>query len=186
VAKSTSPSSGVALRYGKALFELARDADSLDPTRDDLEQIDRLFESSRDFARLVKSPVFSAAEQRRAVEAILSRAGTSPLVTNFIRVIIANRRLFALPEMIAAFRTLLAEHRGEVTAEIVSAQPLGEAEIGALRKAITERLGQDISLELHVDESLIGGLIVKVGSRMIDTSLKTKLNHLKLAMKEVR
>jgi len=185
VADTTSLESGVAERYATALFELARDAGTLDEIEADLKQFAGLVEESADLKRLVRSPVFSADEQRRAISVVLDKAEIGGLVGNFIRVAAQNRRLFAVPDMITAFGRLLASYRGEVSAEVTSAEPLSETHLDDLKAALKASLGKDVSLETHVDSSLIGGLIVRVGSRMIDGSIKTKLNSLKLAMKEV-
>jgi F-type H+-transporting ATPase subunit delta len=176
---------GVAERYANALFDLARETGALDASEADLKRFAALLEESADLNRLVRSPVFSADEQLRAIAAVLDRAGIDGLVGNLIKVAAKNRRLFAVPDMIKAFGRLLARHRGEVSAEVTSAEPLSEAHLGNLKAALKASLGKDVALLTHVDPTLIGGLIVKVGSRMVDGSLKTKLNSLKLAMKEV-
>ncbi len=175
----------VAGRYASALFELADEANALPAVEADLGRFSDMVAESADLARLVKSPVFAADEQAGAVGAVLDRAEIGGLVGNFIRVVAGNRRLFVMPEIIAGFRRMLAEHRGEVAAEVVSAEPLGERHIAALKEALKASIGKDVALNVHVDPTLIGGLIVQVGSRMIDGSLRTKLNSLKLAMKEV-
>ena len=185
MADSTTLVSGVAERYATALFELALDAGALDAAKDDLQRVEELIEMSPDLQRLVKSPTFSASEQLAAIGAVLERAGIGGLVANFIKVVARNRRLFAAPDMIKAVRQKLARHRGEVSALVTSAEPLGELHLAALREALRSRLGKDVILERKVDPSLIGGLIVQVGSRMVDTSLRTKLNAMKFAMKEV-
>lgn len=176
--------SGVAQRYASALFELARDENALDEVASDLEGVSGLLDSSEDLMRLVKSPIFSSEDQTRAMAAVLEKAGTGVLTANFIKVVASNRRLFALPDIITAFRQMLAKERGEITATVTSAEPLSAAQIAALRDALTQSMGKDVSLNQKVDASLIGGLVVQVGSRMVDTSLKTKLNALKFAMKE--
>lgn len=185
MADSTVQVSGVAERYANALFELALDAKSLPAVEKDLDRVGDLLTESADLSRLVRSPVFSADEQSRAMGAVLDKAGIGGLVGNLVKVAAGNRRLFAVPGIIAAFRRLAAKHRGEVAAEVTSAEPLSDAHIAALRQALKGTLGKDVALDARVDPSLIGGLIVKVGSRMIDGSLRTKLNSLKLAMKEV-
>ena len=185
MAGSTSPVSGVAERYANALFELALENNSLAEIEKDLGRFSALIAESPDLARLVRSPVFSADEQRRAVGAVLDQAGIGGLVANFVKVVAGNRRLFAVPDIVIAFTRLAAKHRGEITAEVTSAEPLSDKHATALKEALKTSLGKDVTLEARVDPSLIGGLIVKVGSRMIDGSLKTKLNSLKLAMKEV-
>jgi F-type H+-transporting ATPase subunit delta len=185
VAEGTSLVSGVAERYATALFELALDADALAATEGDLDRFGALLDESDDLQRLVRSPVFSAEEQVRAVSAVLDKAEIGGLVANLVKVTAGNRRLFAIPDVISAFKRLAADHRGEIAAAVTSAEPLADKQVVALKAALKEALGKDVTLETRVDPSLIGGLIVKVGSRMIDGSLKTKLNGLRLAMKEV-
>lgn len=171
-------------RYATALFELAESDASLDAVAGDLKRIQALIDESADLRRLVASPVFGADEQGRAVAAVLDRAGIKGLVANFVGLVIRNRRLFALPAMIAGFGQLLAKKRGEVTADVTSAHPLSEAHLASLRQALKAATGSDVQINTKVDEGLLGGLVVKVGSRMIDSSLKTKLTSLKIAMKE--
>jgi F-type H+-transporting ATPase subunit delta len=185
VAGSTSNVSGVAERYANALFELAQDTKSLPAVESDLDRFAALIEESPDLKRLVRSPVFSSDEQLRAVAAVLEKDQIGGIVANLVKVAAGNRRLFAVPEMIVAFKRLAARQRGEVAAEVTSAEPLSDAHVADLKAALKASLGKDVTLVSHVDPSLIGGLIVKVGSRMIDGSLRTKLNSLKLAMKEV-
>jgi len=176
--------SGVAGRYASALFEIAREADELDAVAADLNRFGEMIEASPDLARLVRSPVFSADDQLRAVSAVLDKAELRGSAANLIRLAARNRRLFAVPDMITAYRRLLASHRGEVEAEVTSAEPLSETHVAALREALRATLGKDVDLARKVDPALIGGLIVKVGSRMIDTSLRTRLTQLRFAMKE--
>ena len=185
MAASTSNVSGVAQRYANALFELALDENALPAVENDLNRFAALIEESPDLKRLVRSPVFSASEQLRAIDAILAKDQIAGMVANLIKVAAGNRRLFVVPEIITGFKQLAAKHRGEVAAEVTSAEPLSDAHVADLKAALKASLGKDVSLDTHVDPSLIGGLIVKVGSRMIDGSLRTKLNSLKLAMKEV-
>jgi F-type H+-transporting ATPase subunit delta len=176
--------SGVAERYASALFELARDEGALDAVAADLDGFRTLLDESEDLTRLVRSPVFTADEQTRAVAAVLDRAGIKGLAANLIKVAAANRRLFAVPEMIVGYRQMLAKERGEITASVTSAEPLSDTQVAAVKAALKEAMGKDVLLDQKVDLSLIGGLIVQVGSRMIDTSLRTKLNAMKYAMKE--
>jgi F-type H+-transporting ATPase subunit delta len=185
VADITTGSSTVAERYASALFDLALEEKSLPSVEADLKRFAALLDESADLRRLIRSPVFSAEEQARAVGSVLDKAGIGGLVGNFLKVTAANRRLFAVPGIIAAFGRLLAKHRGEVAAEVTSAEPLSATHIAALKDALKASIGKDVALETKVDPSLIGGLIVKVGSRMIDGSVRTKLNSIKLAMKEV-
>lgn len=171
-------------RYATALFELADAGNSLDATAADLGGIASLINESDDLRRLVLSPVFGADDQARAFAAVLEKVGIKGLVANFVGLVIQNRRLFALPDMIRGFNGLLAVKRGEVTADVTSAHPLNDAQIQSLKASLKTATGRDVQLNTNVDASLLGGLVVKVGSRMIDSSLKTKLTSLKLAMKE--
>ena len=174
-------------RYATALFELALEEKAVDAVRRDLEQFDALIADNADLARLVRSPVFGADEQLKALSAILDKAGIKGLAANFLRVITANRRLFGVRDMIRDFRMLVARHRGEVTAQITVAEKLNDANLDALKSALKSVTGgKDIDLDVKIDPAIIGGLIVKVGSRMIDSSLRTKLNAIKFAMKEAR
>jgi F-type H+-transporting ATPase subunit delta len=174
-------------RYATALFELAVEAKALDQVKADLDAFDKLVSDNADLARLVRSPVFGADEQLKALSAILDKAGISGLTANFLRVITANRRLNAVHDMIRAYRALVAQHRGEVTAQVTVAEPLSDNNYAALKDALKSVTGgKDIDFDVKNDPAIIGGLIVKVGSRMVDTSLRTKLNTIKLAMKEAR
>lgn len=185
MAQSGSLISGVAERYAGSLFELARDSKSVAAVEKDLARVEELIAGSDDLRRLIASPVFSADEQSKAIAAVADRAGIRGLVGNFLRVVARNRRLFAIPGMIAAFRRIAAESRGETSAEVTSAHALTAAQKVELAGALKQVAGKDVSVALTVDPSILGGLIVKMGSRQIDTSLKTKLNSLKLALKEV-
>jgi F-type H+-transporting ATPase subunit delta len=179
--------SGMAGRYATALFELALEEKAVDAVKKDLEQFDTLIGANPDLARLVRSPVFGADEQLKALSAILDKAGIKGLAANFLRVITTNRRLFAVRDMIRDFRMLVARHRGEVTAQVTVAEKLNDNNIEALKSALKSVTGgKDIDLNVTVEPAIIGGLIVKVGSRMIDSSLRTKLNAIKFAMKEAR
>jgi F-type H+-transporting ATPase subunit delta len=179
--------SGMAGRYATALFELARDNKAVDAVKKDLDQFDALANGSADLNRLVRSPVFGADEQLKALSAILTKAGITGLAANFLRVITTNRRLFAVRDMIRAYRALVARHKGEVTAQVTVAEKLNDKNLDALKSALKSVTGgKDIDLEVEVDPAIIGGLIVKVGSRMVDSSLRTKLNSIKFAMKEAR
>ena len=169
-------------RYANALFELASETNQVAEVEGHLNAIQSLLDESEDFRRLVKSPVFSAEEQERAIGAILEKASISGLTGNFFRLIARNRRLFAAPEMIKAFKTLASQARGEVLAEVASAHPLTDDQRSELEASLKASIGKDIILDTRVDPSLLGGLIVKVGSRMIDTSLRTKLSQLKVGL----
>ena len=179
--------SGMAGRYGHALFELALDSKAVDAVKADLDRFDALIADSPDLNRLVRSPVFDADSQLRALAAILDKAGIAGLAANFLRVITTNRRLFAVRDMIRAYRALVARHKGEVTAQVTVAEPLSDKNLDALKGALKSVTGgKDIDLDVKVEPAIIGGLIVKVGSRMVDSSLRTKLNAIKFAMKEAR
>ena len=178
--------SGVAGRYATALFDLARDANTIDAVKADLEQFDALIGESPDLARLVRSPVFSADEQLNALSAVLERAGIGGLSAQFLKLVTKNRRLFAVQDMVRAFRGLLALHKGETTAEVTVAEDLKDDHVAALRNALKAVSGKEVDLKIKVDPAIIGGLVVKLGSRMVDSSLRTKLNSIKHAMKEAR
>jgi F-type H+-transporting ATPase subunit delta len=185
VTQSSSPISGVAERYAGSLFDLALEAGAVAKVEADLGRFAALLEGSADLDRLIKSPVFSGEDQERAISAIADKAKITGLTGNFLRLVARNRRLFALPGMIKAFRQIAAEHRGETSAEVTSAHALTAAQETELKTALKSVAGKDVAISVTVDPSLLGGLIVKMGSRQIDTSLKTKLNSLKLALKEV-
>lgn len=185
MAGEVDTSSGVAGRYATALFELALEANALERVEADLNRFNEALDAFDDLARLVKSPVFTAEEQGRALAAILEQLKIDGLTKNFLLLVAKNRRLFATPDMIRAFRAMLARQRGETSAMVTAASKLTEGQITALKQALKAALGQEIMLEERVDPTLLGGLVVKVGSRMVDTSLRTKLNSLKVAMKEV-
>ena len=183
-ARSTGQSD-LAKRYATAIFDLALERDQLDQLAEELDDLRSLMGESADLARLVLSPIISRADQGAAMAAIVTRAGMSNLVANLVGLMAKNRRLFALEGTIVAFQALLAEHRGEVSAEVTSANELKPAHLSAVKDALKEIVGRDVALETTVDPGLIGGLIVKVGSRMIDNSLRTKLQNLELAMKGI-
>ncbi len=185
VANSESMTSGVTMRYASALFELAVSENKITAVEKDLGRFQQLLDGSRDLAQLVNSPVFSADEQYSGIDAILTKAKITGLVGNFVRAVTRNRRLFAMPGMLAAFRKLAAEHRGEVTAEVTVAKELTSAQTKELKTTLKGVVGKDVAINATVDPSILGGIIVKVGSRQIDTSIKTRLSSLKLALKEV-
>ncbi len=185
VADTSSLISGVAQRYASSLFELALEAKSEDSIAGELTRLEAMIEESEDFKRLIVSPVFSADDQYKAISAIADKAGFTGLIGNFLRVVAKNRRLFAIPGIIRAYRAIAARHRGEVSAEVISARKLTAAQEKELAEALKGVTGKDVATNVTVDPSILGGLIVKVGSRQIDTSIRTKLSTLKLALKEV-
>ena len=177
--------SGVPGRYATALFELAQEEHAIEPVAADLSRFQKLLDESGDLRRLVRSPVFSAEDQLAALDAILARAEIGGLAANFIRLVTRNRRLFAIADMIKAYRVLVAQSKGEVAAEVTSAEPLADAHLEELKAAIKASIGRDVDLALKIEPAILGGLIVKVGSRMVDNSLRTKLQNLRIAMKGI-
>ena len=176
--------SGVSGRYATALFELARDEKSVDAVKADLDRFDALLNESADLKRLVRSPVFTAEAQLKALTAVLDKAGISGIAANFLKVLTKNRRLFAVSDVIRALRALVARFKGEATADVTVAETLNDRNLDALKTALKSVTGKDVMLNVKVDPSIIGGLVVKLGSRMVDSSLRTKLNSIKHAMKE--
>ena len=177
---------GMAGRYASALFDLARDSDAVDKVAADLDALAALIAQSGDLDRLVRSPVLGAEDQLRALSVLLERMGVAGLAANFVKLVTANRRLFALPEMIRAYKALVAREKGEVTAEVTVAENLADKHRAALTQALRSITGKDVELRVQVNPAIVGGLIVKLGSRMVDASLRTKLQSLRHAMKEAR
>lgn len=175
--------SGLAERYAAALFDLADERGALDAVAGDLRELRLMVHESAELVRLLRSPVVSRAEQGKAVAALGERAGSSSLTRDFLGVVARNRRLFAVPAMIEAYLRKLAERRGEVTAEVTVAQPLNAAREAALAEQLRRAVGVRVTLDIRVDPGLLGGMIVKIGSRMVDASLNSRLQRLRLAMK---
>ncbi|HEX6611663.1 MAG TPA: F0F1 ATP synthase subunit delta [Hyphomicrobiaceae bacterium] len=174
----------VAGRYAAALFDLANEQSQLREVERDVLSLQTMLNESEDLRRLVRSPVLSADDQGRAIAAVAAKASLGALTINFLKLVARNRRLFAIQDMIKNFRLLAARHRGEVTADVTSAHPLTDAQMTALKDELRASVGgKDVQLNSRVDPNLLGGLIVKVGSRMIDSSIRTRLNNLKTAMK---
>ena len=176
---------GLAGRYATALFELADEGKALERIEADLAALKSLLSDSADLTRLVRSPVLSRAEQSRAMTAILEKASADDLTRRFVGLLAERRRLFVLADIIAAFERLMAVHRGEVRAEVTSAIALDDEQLGTIRAALARVIGGNVAVETHVDGDLIGGLIVRVGSRMVDASVRTKLQRLHLVMKGI-
>jgi F-type H+-transporting ATPase subunit delta len=177
--------SGVAGRYATALFELASEGNAIDAVARDLDSFSAMLAESADLRRLVESPAFSAEDQTAAVKAVLAKAGISGVAGNFIGLVASKRRLFALPGMIQGFKNLVAEARGVVSAEVTVAEEPSAKRVEEIRAALKGVAGKDVDVAIRIDPAIIGGLVVKMGSRMVDASLKTKLNSIRLAMKEV-
>ena len=185
VSEPVAISAGIAQRYATAVFELAKEGKDLKAVEGDIDALDAALADSADFRNLITSPVVTREEQGAAIAAIAKKMKLSPMVANTLGLMAQKRRLFALPQLVAALRALIAEDKGEVTAEVTSAKAMTKAQQDKLAKALTGSIGKDVKVNVAVDESLIGGLVVKVGSRMIDTSIKAKLNALQNSMKEV-
>ncbi|MGB0694397.1 MAG: F0F1 ATP synthase subunit delta [Rhodospirillaceae bacterium] len=177
--------SGLADRYASALYELADEGGVLDAVATDLRTLKVMIDDSADLRRALSSPVIGREEQGKALAALAAKAEFAPLTTRFVGMVAANRRIFALPGMIKSFLTILAARRGEQSAEVISASPLTDAQRSALGAALKKAMGNDVSIEETVDPTLMGGMVVTVGSRMVDSSLRTKLKRLQLAMKGV-
>ncbi len=183
MASEATGETGLAERYAAALFDLADEQHALDAVAGDLRELRAMLHDSGDLVRLIRSPVLSRDEQGKAVAALAERAGMSGLTRDFLGVVARSRRLFAAPAMIEAFLKKLAERRGEVTAEVTVAQPLDEARQTALLEQLRRAVGARVAVDIRVDPRLLGGMIVKVGSRMVDASLNSRLQRLRLAMK---
>jgi F-type H+-transporting ATPase subunit delta len=175
--------SGLAERYAAALFELADERRELDAVAGDLRAMRAMLHDSADLSRLVRSPVLSRADQGRAIALVAEKAELSQLTRDFLAVAARNRRLFAVPAMIEAYLAKLAARRGEITAEVTAAQPLTEAQNTALTEQLRRVTGGRVAVDLKIDPSLIGGMVVKIGSRMVDGSLRSKLQRLRLALR---
>ena len=177
-----SGASGLAGRYASALFDLAEADKQLDAVTGDLDSLSAMIGESEDLRRLLSSPVISRDDQSKTMSVIADKADFNDLTSNFIGVVTGNRRLFVLPAIISAFRDILSAHRGEATAEVVSAAELSEKQLTDLGDSLKAAIGSKVSIDASVDPELLGGLVVKVGSRMVDSSLRTKLQQLRLAM----
>lgn len=174
--------SGLATRYATALFELAREKGVVEEIGGDLDRLDAMLDESDDLSELIRSPVVSREEQENAILSLAEKAELRELTGNFLGVLAQKRRLHALPEVVSAYREMLATSRGEVTAEVTAAQKLTDEQQARLKEAVERYVGQGVTLQTRVDESLLGGLVVQVGSRMLDASLKTKLQQLEQTM----
>lgn len=183
MASETTVSGAIAERYATALYDLADEQKALDTAAEDLRQIKEMIADSADLKRLIRSPLIRRENQRDAITAVLEAAQVATLTRNFVGVVANNRRLFALPTIIEEFLRILATRRGEVTAEVTSATALSDGQVTAITEALRRKVGAKVAVDLKVDPGIIGGLIIRVGSRMVDNSLRTKLQKLQLAMK---
>ncbi|MEP5760295.1 MAG: F0F1 ATP synthase subunit delta [Litoreibacter sp.] len=185
VSEPVSISTGIAARYATAVFELAKQGKKLKTLEADVEALDTALAESADFRTLIASPLYSREEQGTAIAAISKQMKLYPVVANTLGLMASKRRLFVLPQLVAELRAALAEEKGEVTAEVTAAKSMTKAQQDKLAKTLKTSVGKDVKIKLAVDEALIGGLIVKVGSKMIDTSIRSKLDALQNSMKEV-
>jgi F-type H+-transporting ATPase subunit delta len=185
VSEPASISAGIASRYASAVFDLAREEGQLAAIEADTETLDAALRQSADFRSLISSPLYSRDEQGRAIAALAAHMGLSPISTNLLGLMAAKRRLFVLPQLVAALRARISAEKGEVTAEVVSAKPLTKTQAEKLAQTLSAKAGKNVKITATVDESLIGGLVVRVGSKMIDTSIRSKLAALQNSMKEV-
>ena len=185
VSEPASISTGIAARYATAVYDLAKDDKAVGTLEGDIDILSAAIADSADFNALIHSPIYSREEQAAAITAIAKKAGLSALMTNTLALMADKRRLFVVPQLLQALRAIIAEDKGELTAEVTSAKALTKAQSDKLAKTLKARMGKDVSITASVDESLIGGLIVRVGSKMIDTSIRSRLASLQNAMKEV-
>jgi len=185
VSEPASISSGIAARYATAVFELAKDASDLKNLESNVEDLGAALDASAELRDVISSPVYSRDDQANVITAVATKMKLMPIVSNTLALMASKRRLFVLHALVAQLRALIAEEKGEVTAEVISAKAMTKTQIDKLAKAIKSRIGKDVKIDATVDESLIGGLVVKVGSQMIDTSIRSKLSSLSNVMKEV-
>ncbi|WP_073196938.1 F0F1 ATP synthase subunit delta [Roseovarius marisflavi] len=185
VSEPASISSGIAERYATAIFAISKESKSLAKLETNLNDLAQALDDSADLRALISSPVVTRDEQGAVMAAIGKKMKLVPEMQNGLGLMAEKRRLFVLPQLVARLRAMIAEDKGEVSAEVTSAKALTKAQADKLAKTLKERVGKDVKINATVDESLIGGLVVKVGSKMIDTSIRSKLNSLQNSMKEV-
>ena len=185
MSEPASISSGIAARYATAIFEISKEDKSLAKLGANITDLAAAIADSADLRDLIGSPILARADQKNAIQAIAAKMGLQPVLQNGLGVMADKRRLFVLPQLLDKLRAMIAEDKGEVTAEVVSAKALTKAQADKLAKTLKASVGKDVNINATVDESLIGGLVVKVGSKMIDTSIRSRLNSLQNAMKEV-
>mgnify|MGYP003652682970 CR=1 FL=1 len=184
MSEPASISTGIAHRYATAIFDLSKEDDNIGGIESDLDALQDAL-SNEEFRDLIHSPIYTRSEQTGAIEALAAKMGLSQTMANTLSLMAQKRRLFVLPQLVTALRGLIAEDKGEIVAEVTSAKPLTKAQSEKLASSLKESSGKTVTLNTTVDESLIGGLVVKLGSKMIDTSIRSKLNSLQNAMKEV-
>ena len=185
MSEPASISSGIAARYATAIFEIAKEGKSLKKLESNLTDLGAALAESADLRELISSPVVTRADQGAAIAALGKKMGLEPVMQNALGLMAQKRRLFVLPQLVKQLQAMIAEDKGEITAEVTSAKELTKAQADKLAKTLKARMGKAVNINATVDESLIGGLVVKVGSKMIDTSIRSRLNSLQNAMKEV-
>ncbi|WP_189682100.1 F0F1 ATP synthase subunit delta [Seohaeicola zhoushanensis] len=185
MSEPASISAGIAGRYATAVFEIAQESKGLDQLESGVNALADALAESADLRNVISSPLISREEQGKAIAAVAAKMGLAPVLTQVLGLMAEKRRLFVVPQMLAALRALLADHRNEVVAEVQSAVALTKKQTEALAATLSKNVGKSVNIRATVDESLIGGLVVKVGSKMIDTSIRSKLDSLQNAMKEV-
>ena len=176
-------STGIAGRYAAAIFELIREDGGIEMLERDVSTLENLLRDSRDFREMISSPVYSRDAQERAVAAVAAHVGLSDTMTKTLRLMASKRRLFVLPQLAAELRRRIADERGEITAEVTAAQPLSDEQRRRLAETLKGAVGREVKLDVSTDPGLIGGLVLRVGSRMIDTSIRSKLAALQNTMK---
>ncbi|WP_197917542.1 F0F1 ATP synthase subunit delta [Thiosulfatihalobacter marinus] len=185
MSEPASISSGIAKRYAAAVFEIAQENKSLAKLESGLDDLSAAIAESADLRTLITSPLISREEQGKAIAGVADKMGLQPVLKNALGLMAGKRRLFVLPQLIDQLRAMIAEDKGEVTAEVVTAKALTKTQSDKLAKTLAERVGKTVKINATVDDALVGGLVVKVGSKMIDTSIRSKLASLQNAMKEV-
>ncbi|TMV11653.1 F0F1 ATP synthase subunit delta [Arenibacterium halophilum] len=185
MSEPASISAGIAARYATAIFEIAEENNNFDGLEASVKDLAEALEASEDLRTVIQSPLLSRSEQGAAIAAVAQKMDLAPVMQNALRLMADKRRLFVLPQVLVELRNQLAAQRGEVTADVTSAKALTKDQTEKLVKTLSANIGKTVTLNATVDESLIGGLVVKVGSKMIDTSIRSKLNSLQNAMKEV-
>ncbi|MFK7746707.1 MAG: F0F1 ATP synthase subunit delta [Roseobacter sp.] len=185
MSEPASISTSIAVRYATAVYDIAKEANAVKAIEDDIAALSGAMADSGDFNALISSPIYTREEQSVAIAALAAKMGLSATMANTLALMAQKRRLFVLPQLLSTLRDVIATEKGEVTADVVSAKALTKAQADKLAKTLKASTGKTVTLNATVDESLIGGLVVKVGSRMIDTSIRSKLNSLQNAMKEV-
>ena len=185
MSEPASISTGIAARYATAVFELAKEGSALAGLEADIDTLETALNDSADLRAMVSSPVYSREDMGKAITALADALAVSATTRGVLGMMAQNRRLFALPQLLITLRRMIADEKGEVTAEVTSAGVLTKAQADQLATTLKARIGKTVKLNVAVDESLIGGLIVKVGSKMIDTSIRSKLAALQNSMKEV-